>query len=123
LSQLQSSSRLFCCFDLSDTTQQVKAFRLETFVDDVSFAHSNSPMSLPNQAATDIRVLASILNKIGASEYLQGFIDDGRDDANLKNLSRLKPERISSTLSGSSGCIYRRVSQCNRCGATCFVII
>jgi hypothetical protein len=56
-------------------------------------------MSLPNQADSKIDLLASILNEIGASEHLQGFIDDGRDDANLKNLTRLNPERISSLYS------------------------
>ena len=54
-------------------------------------------MSLPNAVATDtsVTVLASILNEIGAPERLQVFIDDGLDDDNLKNLSKMKPERIS----------------------------
>jgi len=62
-----------------------------------------SPMSLPNAVATDtsVTVLASILNEIGAPERLQVFIDDGLDDDNLKNLSKMKPER-SSTVSGLS---------------------
>jgi hypothetical protein len=43
-------------------------------------------MSFPNQVTTNTRVLASILNDIGASERLQVFIEDGLDDGNLKNL-------------------------------------
>jgi hypothetical protein len=50
-------------------------------------------MSLTHTASADTHVLASILNEIGASEFLQVFIDDGLD---LKNLHELKPERISS---------------------------
>ena len=53
-------------------------------------------MSLPNRAPSDTHVLASVLNAIGASEYLQVFIDDGLDDESLKALSKLKPERVSS---------------------------
>ena len=53
-------------------------------------------MNLSNNAvAAGTRVLASILFEIGASERLQVFIDDGLDDDNLKHLSRMKPERIS----------------------------
>jgi WD40 repeat protein/serine/threonine protein kinase len=62
----------------------------------MTMTHFKPAMSLPNQADSKIDLLASILNEIGASEHLQGFIDDGRDDANLQNLSRLNPERISS---------------------------
>jgi hypothetical protein len=53
-------------------------------------------MSFPNQVATNTRVLASILNEIGASECLQVFIDDSLNDDALTFLSKLKPERVSS---------------------------
>jgi transcriptional regulator with XRE-family HTH domain len=41
-------------------------------------------------------VLFSVLNEIGAYEYLQVFFDDGHDDQSLKALSKLRPERVSS---------------------------
>jgi serine/threonine protein kinase len=53
-------------------------------------------MSLVNNGNSSVQGLAYILNDIGASEYLQVFIDDGLDDSALKNLSKLKTERISS---------------------------
>ena len=43
-------------------------------------------MRFLNRSSTSTRVLASILNDIGASERLQVFIEDGLDDGNLKNL-------------------------------------
>ena len=43
-----------------------------------------------------VTVLASILNEIGASPCLQVFVDHGHDDSTLRNVSNLKPERISS---------------------------
>jgi hypothetical protein len=43
-------------------------------------------MRFLNRSSTNTRVLASILNDIGASERLQVFIEDGLDDVNLKNL-------------------------------------
>ncbi len=46
--------------------------------------------------ASNIHVLSSILNEIGASEYLQVFIDYGVDDESLKALIKLKQERVSS---------------------------
>ena len=52
-------------------------------------------MRFLNRSSTNTRVLASILNDIGASERLQVFIENGLDDGNLKNLSKMKPERIS----------------------------
>ena len=60
-------------------------------------------MSVLNRSASanNTRVLASILNDIGASERLQVFIEYGLDDGNIKNLSKMKPEKIS-TLYGLS---------------------
>ena len=54
-------------------------------------------MSVLNRTASanNTRVLASILNDIGASERLQVFIEYGLDDGNIKNLSKMKPEKIS----------------------------
>ncbi len=42
----------------------------------------------------DSNVLASILNEIGAADFLEVFIDDGLGDDALWHLSRLKLEII-----------------------------
>ena len=51
-------------------------------------------MSLSHHASTNIEVLASILNEIGASERLRVFLDEKINDEDLKTLSKYKPERI-----------------------------
>ena len=54
---------------------------------------SPSPQSSSVDGAST-QALASILSHIGASELLQNFIDDDRDDDSLISLSRLKCERL-----------------------------
>jgi serine/threonine protein kinase len=55
-------------------------------------------MSLPDRELTDegTQLLDSILHEIGASEFLQAFIDDYRDDDSLKTLSKFSSVLITS---------------------------
>ncbi len=49
------------------------------------------------------RVLAYILQEIGAPSSLQVFVDYGHDDSTLRTVSNLKPDRISSVFSLTIG--------------------
>jgi hypothetical protein len=53
-------------------------------------------MSLPGAVTSSAlpHVLASILNEIGAAEYLQALIDDDRDDDSIKTLANFNVEKI-----------------------------
>ena len=84
-----SRLRSFLLFFVASIEQSSEALCLQP-ISDVD------AMSLPNAAsnASSIQVLASILNEIGAPEYLQAFIDDDRDDNSLKTLASLSVERI-----------------------------
>ena len=54
-----------------------------------------SPFPQPSSVdGSSTQALASILSDIGASELLQNFIDDDRDDDCLISLSKLKCERL-----------------------------
>ena len=53
-------------------------------------------MSLPGAVTSSARphALASILNEIGAAEYLQALIDDDRDDDSIKTLANFNVEKM-----------------------------
>ena len=51
-------------------------------------------MSLSGEVASSVNVLASVLNEIGAAEYLQVFIDDDRDDNSIKTIASFSLEKI-----------------------------
>jgi len=63
-----------------------------------TFEMSDDCRMLPNQVlspdASSFQALSAILHAIGASEFMQSFIDDDQNDDNLVALSVTKPERI-----------------------------
>jgi ankyrin repeat protein len=73
------------------------------------------------EVAADTQVLGSILNEIGAAEYLQVFIGDDQDDDALKTMSKIKPARIAAkyglSLDQAAAFAEKCRSVCSRLGS------
>jgi serine/threonine protein kinase len=81
--------------DTDFTHSSAKAVVQKNEVQDGSLIQ-NPPQGGGDAAGSTTGLLSAVLNGIGASEFLQNFIDDDQEDYSIPVLSRLKPERISS---------------------------
>jgi hypothetical protein len=61
----------------------------------MSYESTESP-ECSNAAVRSTELLSAILFEIGASQFLQRFLDDDQEDDSIPLLSRWKPERITS---------------------------
>jgi uncharacterized protein len=86
-----------------------------------SLESSSLHTSLTKEVAADSQILGSILNEIGAAEYLQVFIDDDQDDDALKTISKIKPARIAAkyglSLDQAAAFVEKCRSVCSRFGS------
>ena len=83
-----------CCdiFCVLASSHGIVDWLLTPFRRAVALSSPSAQSSSVDGAST--QALASILSDIGASQLLQNFIDDDRDDDSLISLSRLKCERL-----------------------------